>query len=678
MTAPLVRSLEQLFSPRSVAVVGASASPTKAGFAMMTALAGVKRLHPVNPRTSEIAGRVAYPALDQLPELVDLAVLTVPPTAVPDALAGCIAAGVGAAVVCSGGFAESGPDGAALEKRISGIVAGSGLRVLGPNTSGFMNPAAGVFANFMPSATKLSPGPVGVLAQSGGMNLALSFLLNREGIGITVGVGLGNAIDVGFVDVLDHLATDSDTTVIAMHLEGITQGRELAEAVSRASERKPVVAFKVGRNDVGDFARSHTGALTGDWALTRAALVQAGAVVVDGPAELVDAVGALAYRRLAPARRSRVAVVTGQAGPGLLIADRLRDSAIDLPELSPSTTARLAELLPPITYQRNPVDTGRPEDSFVEVVRTVVADEAIDASIVYCLQEHNTDEIVRDLAQLTEPMVFITGGLETDLAEQRTLLRASNVPFFDAPNRGAVGLTSLVADARARALASPVPAAEEQTSVTAGVGPFDEDRAKRLLERLGILTPRRIISDTHDGALAALEALGAPVVVKLLDSTVLHKSDVGAVHVGVRDPDDMRNALARIDAAVPHVARYLIERQASPGTELIVGAVRDPSFGPVVVLGVGGIDVETAARAEMRLAPLRPADAIDLIDSLPAAVRRGSRGRPRIHDEELAEVLRKIGHLMIHNPHLTELEVNPLRVTEDGLLALDAVVLAAD
>jgi acyl-CoA synthetase (NDP forming) len=668
--------LERLFAPRTVAVVGASASPAKAGFAMMTSLANVEHLYPVNPTATGIAGRQTYPSIDRVPETVDLAVLTVPPRAVPGALAACAQAGVGAAVVCSGGFAESGPEGTQLEERLAAIVADSALRVLGPNTSGFMNPGHSVVANFMPSAARLSAGPVGVLAQSGGMNLALSFLLDREGIGISVGVGLGNAVDIGFVDVLDHLAADPLTSVIALHVEGVADGRALYEAVARASARKPVVAFKVGRHDVGDFARSHTGALTGDYALTCAALTQAGAVVVDGPAALVDAVGSLAYRRLTPSRRPRIAVVTGQAGPGLLIADRLRGSHVDLPELGERTTARLGELLPPITFQRNPVDTGRPESSFTEIVSTVVADPSVDATLVYCLQEHNTADIARDLADRSEPTVFVTGGLGADLLVQRAQLRESGTPFFDAPDRGAAGLIALVADARARAAdASSADLEAEGPLIVVGADPFDEHQAKLVLEELGLSTPRRIVAESHAEAMAALETIGSPVVVKLLDAAVVHKSDIGAVHIGVRDPAGIREALAAIDAAAGGAARYLVEEQAPPGIELILGAVRTPGFGPVVVLGVGGVDVETDPHVAMRLAPLRPHDALDMIEALPPAMRAGSRGRSGVPQAELAELLVRMGGLMADNPHVTEIDVNPLRVTRDGVIALDAVLL---
>ncbi len=690
-------SLDQLFAPSSVAVVGASADPAKAGFAMLAALAGAPRLHPVNPRGGDIDGRAVYTRIGDIPERVDLAVLVVPPAAVPGVLQECVAAGVGAAVVCSGGFAESGEEGAALQEQLQQIVAGSSLRLLGPNTSGFVNPGAGIRANFMPSVVSLQPGPVGVLAQSGGMNLAISFLLDRDGIGISLGVGLGNAVDVGFVDVLDHLRDDVATSVVAMHVEGVADGHRLVEALRRTTAVKPVVALKVGHAGVSAFAQSHTGALAGDWAVTRAALEQAGAVVVDTLSDLVDAVSALAWRRLPPARDPGVAVVTGQAGPGLLIADELARFGLRTPELADTTVKELGNLLPPLTFQRNPVDTGRPESSFPAVLQQVAADNGVDLTVVYALHEFGMQGAVSALVDAgrsadrfrvgapagagpgtpTPPTLFISGGADVDLAPARRDLRAVGIPFFSSPDRGARGAWALVADARLRERAArPVSPGGEVPRLSLSE-PLDEDQAKTVLGELGLATPRRLVVRNHAEAAAAMATLGAPVVVKLLDAAVHHKSDIGAVHVGVDSARALETALIRIDAAAGgRAARYLIEAQAPSGVELIVGATRDPAFGPTVLLGIGGVDVEAFGRAALALAPLTPADAQELVRQLPEFYLRGARGRPPIPQAALAAALTSIGDLMVANPEISEIDVNPVRVTAEGLLALDALILS--
>lgn len=676
------RSLARLLAPRSIAVVGASSSAAKAGGAMMTALERFPgALYPVNPRAATIAGRRAYPSLADLPEAVDLAVLVLPAAAAVDVVEQCAALGVGGAVVCAGGFGESGAEGAALQRRLADAARCGGVRLLGPNTSGFVNPGAGVSANFMPAAGALRRGPVAIVAQSGGVNLALSFLRHGEGGGVSLAAGLGNAVDVGFAELLDHLREDAETRVVALHVEGATDGRALVEAVRRTAESKPVVALKVGRTDVSAFAQSHTGALTGDWALTRAALAQAGAVVVDTPTALVDAAAALGCARLAPKRRPGVAVVTGQAGPGLIAADQLAGAGVAIPPLPEATTARLATLLPPGTYQRNPVDTGRPEQSFPDVLSAVGGAPGIDCVLVYALQEAATGGIAGALAEqrasgTLPPVVFATGGLAEDVLPQRAVLEAAGVPTYTSPDRGATAVRALVADAVARArIEAPQRGRAAAVVAVPAAGPLDEAQAKAVLAAGGLGFARGESCETRAQAHAALERLGAPVVVKLLDARVLHKSDLGAVHVNVATAGQLDAALDAIDAVAPGPARYLVEQQAEPGVELILGGTRDASFGPVVLLGLGGIDVEAGPPPALRLAPLGDADALEMVEQLPAAVRAGSRGRAAVPASELAAAIVAFGDLLVANPHVRELEVNPLRATADGLVGLDALIV---
>lgn len=701
--------LAPLFRPASIAVVGASASPGKAGHAMVQALRhfpGV--LHPVNPRGGDVLGRPAVASLREAPG-TDLAVLVVPPEVVPGALEDAAAAGVRAAVVCAGGFAESGPDGARLQERALAVAREGGIRLLGPNTSGFMNPVDRTTANFMPAVADLAPGSVGVVAQSGGINLAISFLLARAGVGLRLGVGLGNAADVSFVDVLDFLAADAATTVVALHVEGVADGRALVAAVRRTVARKPVVAFCVGRSDVSDFARSHTGAMTGSWALTRAALEQAGAVLVDGLDDLVAALTVLRTVRVPAAREVGVGLVTGQAGPGLVVADALGARGLALPALAPATRERLAALLPPLTYQANPVDTGRPGETFPAVLAAVASDPAIDVVGVYALDEPGAldpAEAVRHAAAAGAAgrVVVATGGPEEALADRRRALAALGVPLLTSPGALATGLAAVVADARARAVRDTVAgAAAGGGDVPAqSAGParsigrtLDEDEAKTLLAGYGLRTPRRAVADDRAAAHAAFDALGGPAVVKVLDARVLHKSDVGGVHVGVRDHASLDRALDAIDAIVVEGAgpgvgagpgagpgagerpRYLLEELAPAGVELIVGAVRDAVFGPVVLLGLGGVGAELAGPPVLRLAPLSPERALEMVEALPAAVLGGFRGAPAVDRPALAAVLRAVGTLVSEHDDVAEVDCNPVRLTADGPLVLDALVMAS-
>lgn len=674
-------SLESLFRPRSIAVVGASAARGKAGNAMVRSLRDFPGdLYPVNPRADVIEGRQVYPSLAAVPAPLDLAVLVVPPPAVPAVLREAGQVRAGAAMVCAGGFGESGAEGAALQRAATAVAREHGIRLLGPNTSGFMNPPDRVLANFVPDVSRLRPGPVSFVAQSGGVNLALSFLADEAGVGIRLGVGLGNAVDVSFPDVLDHLADDDETRAVGLHVEGVADGRALCDAVRRLAEHKPVVALKVGRSDVADFARSHTGALTGDFALTRAALRQSGAVVVDDPTELVDAVQALAHVRLPPRRRAGVGVVTGQAGPGLIIADTLRSADVSVPQLRPPTVQRLSGLLPPVTYQRNPVDSGRPEETFPEVLRTVASDPGVDLLLVYALEEPDAVDPVEALGRsgIAVPVLFAGGGLRDALDERREALAAIDVPLYRAPERAARAARAVAADAAARhrLVGCPGPAVPGPPPRRLGPAVLDEDRAKAVLEEAGLRAPVRRVCDTRNGAHAALRELGAPVAVKVCDPALSHKTDVGGVHLGIRTARDLDDALDAIDRIAPgRSVRYLVERQAPPGPELIVGGLRDPSFGPVVLVGAGGTAAELVARSALRLAPLGRDDVEEMVCSLPAALLRGHRGARPVNTAEVVGAVLAVSSVLTTYADVVELDVNPLRLTDEGPLALDALLV---
>lgn len=672
-------SLEAMFRPASIAVVGASARPDKAGNAMMRALDGFPGpLYPVNPRGGEVCGHPALTTIREAPG-TDLAVLVVPPAAVPGALEDAAAAGVRAAVVCAGGFAESGPDGAQIQDRVVQVARAGGVRLLGPNTSGFMNPVDRTTANFMPAVAELRAGSVSVVAQSGGVNLAIAFMLARAGVGLRLGAGLGNAVDVGFPDLLDYLSQDDATAAVGLHVEGVSDGPALVEALRRTAARKPVVAFKVGRSDVSEFARSHTGAMTGSYALTRAALRQAGAVVVDSLEEMVAALTALRAVRLPADLEPGVGLVTGQAGPGLVVADSLGGRGIVLPRLSTTTRDRLAELLPPLTFQSNPVDTGRPSGTFGAVLTAVAQDPVVDVVGVYGLDEPGVLDPVSAVAPLAGRVLFGSGGPTGVMAEHAAALDDVGVPMFTSPGALATGLAAVVLDASGRAVPDAPPVVSHRS-----VGrSLDEHEGKVLLESYGVRTPRRWVAEDRASAHAALADLvraGSRAVVKVLDAAVPHKSDVGGVHVGVTDPVALDRALDAIDAiggAGGAPRRYLVEEMAPAGTELIVGAVRDGIFGPAVLLGLGGTAAELGGEPVLRLAPLSAARAEEMVQRLPRAVLEGFRGAPPVDRAALAELLCAVGDLVSDHHDVAEVDLNPVRVTARGPVVLDALVVAA-
>ena len=324
------------------------------------------------------------------------------------------------------------------------------MALLGPNTSGFIAPPP-ADASFVPGAAAVTAGPVAVVAASGGVNHALAYLLTEAGVGVSLAVGGGNAVDVTAADILCYLAADDDTRVVALHVESVPNGPELVAAVRNLAARKPVVAVVVGRNDVADFARSHTGSLATSWRTTRCVLGHAGAVLVDDERELTDAVAALSALRLPPAADPGVGVVTAQAGPGLLHADGLRGAGVAVPALSPATVSALGDLLPPLTYQANPVDTGRPGETFAAVLRCVAADPAITLVSAYTLSEPDVLDLPAAVAALrTWPARCRTGGPAEEIRPQRDALRRLGVPVMTSPAALTTAVRTLAEDARAQ------------------------------------------------------------------------------------------------------------------------------------------------------------------------------------------------------------------------------------
>jgi acetyltransferase len=638
-------------------------------------------LFPINPTAEEIQGFKAYPDLKSLPVAPDLVGIAVPAAATPSVIRDCVAAGAGGALVIGGGFAEAGDDGAALQAEMLGAARHGDLRVLGPNTSGFFNPGRSCYATFAPGTETIRAGNVAVVAQSGGVNLTLSFMLARAGLGVSLAAGLGNAMDVDAADVLGLLALDDATNVIALHVEGVTHGRRLYDAVRAVTRHKPVVVLTVGRGDSGAFAQSHTGALLGGFEVKVAALRQAGAIVVATSDELVSACMALAFNRLPPLADPGVALVTGQAGPGLLIIDNLKAAGIAVPDLCEASVKHIRTLLPPITYMSNPVDTGRPSPTFGEVLQTVADDPGIDLVCVSALNEPEVLAPAAALGKLLTKKPVLFSGLGAAGAVDRVLenVRSAGFAAFLSPEQMVTGVSALVNDARARH-ARFTGDGEPARPEIADVGPLtdlDEASAKGVLGLLGIASPRRALCDSRTQAHAALAHFGGKVVVKVVDSAILHKSEVGGVHVGIADAATMDAALERIDAIPGPQRAYMVEEMAASGFELIAGAVRDPSFGPVVLVGMGGVAAEAIQDVSRRLAPIGRSDAKAMLDELKSkALLDGWRGAPAVDREAVISVLVALSDLVVARSELDEIEINPLRAYPDGCLALDALIVA--
>jgi acyl-CoA synthetase (NDP forming) len=675
--------LHRLFCPGSIAVVGASSAFEKAGAQLVHALRNFGGyLYPINMRVAEIQGLKAYPTLASLPRPPDLVAMAVPASVTPSLMREAAAVGAGGVLIIGGGFAESGAAGASLQSEMLAAAQAGAVRVLGPNTSGFFNPARRCYATFAPGTETIGAGAVAIVAQSGGVNLTLAFLLARAGVGVSMAVGLGNAADVSTSDVLNYLMHDAATKVIGLHLEGVMDGRRLYETLRRLTPVKPVVVLTVGRADSGEFAQSHTGALLGGYELKVSALRQAGAVVVNSTEALVDACAALCQSRLRPHANPGVALITGQAGPGLLIIDNLRAGGVSLPTFSDDTSRKIAALLPPLTFLKNPVDTGRPSPEFGAVIDAVMDDPGIEVVCVSALNEPNVLDVAAVLGRAagrTEKPILYSGMGAIGVFEQvLASTRAQQVPAYGAPERLVGAVIALVEDAkRQNGSQGPLDARAPPSFVLPSEA-LDEVGAKEVMETMGLSCPKRFVCASRATASAAFERFGGPMVVKVLDAAILHKTEVGGVHVNVRTQDDLERALSRIDAIPGPPRRYLLEAMAPPGLELIIGAVRDPSFGPVIVVGLGGMLAEAVKDVSRRLAPITAADAAQMLEELRGyALLQGWRGSPAVDHGAIIQAMLALSTVILTFDKVSEIEINPFRAYPDGGLVLDALLVTA-
>jgi acyl-CoA synthetase (NDP forming) len=677
-----MHSLDQLFNPNSIAVIGASTEEAKLGYQTMYALRNFKGdLYPINPKADSILAFKAYPNLKAVGRPVDLVILTIPAQSCIEALKEAGEAGAGSALIISGGFAETGEAGDKIQQEILSICGTYGIRLLGPNTAGFSNPGAGVIAAFNSWIGKVPAGPVGLISQSGAMCFTLAALIHAQNLGLSLATGIGNGADVAAADAVDYLADDSNTKVIVIYLEGVRDGRRLYNVIRKTTDKKPVVVLTVGKSNIADFAVSHTGNLIGSFKIKRAALKQAGAVIADSSNEAIDAVKIFSNVRLRPGTNPGVGLLTAQAGPGLIIADYLRSNGVILPELQPETISKIRKELPPISYIKNPVDTTRPGRSFIKVLKAVAEDPDIDIITVFALHEPPIIDpvaIFKSFGKIKQPLIFGTAGLLEDILPTQKALDELNIPSFTSPDRTARAIRALIDDAKAsyRKLNEKVADYKIKNFAKIKKSP-NEAESKKILKNSGIPIPRTVLCRTYEEATKAFAGLKKPCVVKAVDPAISHKTEAGGVILGIETVKQLKDALKRIDKIdTGNKKKYIVEETAKAGLEIIIGGVNDPSFGPTVLLGLGGITAEALGDVSMRLAPLTITDAMEMINELKGrSLFDGWRGSPAVDKTKVAEALVRVGQLMMDHTEIRELDINPVRVYPKGLIALDALIV---
>jgi acyl-CoA synthetase (NDP forming) len=676
----LTRDLRPLFDPRSVAIVGASSTPGKWGYWLGTgALLGEDRrsVYLVNRNGGEILGREAYRSLAELPEAPELVVITVPASAFDEAVEDAVNAGAKALVVISAGLGEGGPEGRAREQAGVKRIRDAGALLVGPNCLGIFDAET----NLHLSSNSVPSGSIGFISQSGNLALEVGMLAGDAGLGYSRFVSLGNQADLEVAELIDSFAEHEPTRIIAVYCEDFRDGREFARAAQGSVERgKPVLLLAGGGTAASArAARSHTGAMVSDLVAVDAACAAAGIQRVATPKELVDVVAA----RLGapPARGRRVGVVADGGGSTVIAADLAAAHGLDLPELSEQTSAAIAELLPPTAATKNPVDLagGGEYDvfNFARVVELLLRADELDTVFLtgyfggYSTysDEHAAREVEAAAAMagyardLEKPLIVQTMYWRSAAADA---LREGQMPVY----RDLEGSLAAIAALVRAGSTSPagVPELPQPSPPLEATGYW---AARELLETAGIEFAQARKARTPGEALAAAEELGYPIVLKAL--ALEHKSDAGGVAVGLVDAAAVEEQLSRM--ATLQASEYSVERTAplELGIELIVGARRDPRFGPVTLVGMGGLYTEVLSDVGAALAPVDEVEAERLIRSLRAApLLEGARGRPALDIAAAARATACLSRVAAEHPEIDEIEINPLLVLPDGALGLDA------
>ena len=675
----MARDLEPLFAPRSVAIVGASDDPAKWGnWLGRGALRGEHRrpVYLVNRNGGTVLDRPAYASLHDLPDAPELVVISVPAAAFEQTVDDALAVGARALVGITAGLGELGPEAQARERDLVERVRAAGAMLLGPNCLGVYDAGSdlGLASNEFP------PGSIGLISQSGNLALELGILARAVEMGFSRFASVGNQSDVDLAELVASFAAHEGTELIAVYAEDFSDGRAFVDAAAAAST--PVVLLTVGRSAASiRAAASHTGALVSDVAVVEAACRAAGAHLVSTPGEMIDLAQVLLRAR--PLAGPRIAVVGDGGGHGAIACDIAAAAGLDLPILSNELAAELAASLPPTASTRNPVDLagGGEQDffSYARVARTVLGSGEVDGVLLTGYfggySQYSDDfarqeaEVARDVARAAaetgRPLVAQTMYSDSPTA---AVLRAGGVPVYPGIAAAATALAAL--GPRPPAPGAPVlPPARALPGVDGYFG------ARSLLEAAGIaFVAARGAADAAEAEAAAAE-LGYPVVVKALG--LLHKSDAGGVAVGIAGPEELRAAVADMRRRLDPPG-YSVERMAPvrEGVELIVGAGRDPRFGPVAAVGLGGIYTEIFGDVAVGLAPLDAAEAERMLYSLRGApLLVGARGRQPCDVRAAAEAAAALSRVAAAHPAIAEIEINPLLVTPDGAVALDARVI---
>ncbi len=697
------RNLQRLFDPRSIAVVGASNRQGSVGYILLHNLIGAGydgTVYPVSASSQSVQGMPAYASVTQIPHKIDLAVIAVPAQRVPQVMRECGETGVGGAVIVTAGFREAGAEGRRLEDEVRAIAEEYGVRILGPNCLGYVRPSRHLNVTFADTAPPA--GRVAFISQSGALGTAILDWAAAGEVGFSAFVSVGSMADVDFGDLIDYFGADANTASIVLYIESIANARKFMSAARHFAKTKPIIVVKSGRTGrSAQAAASHTGAIAGDDTLYSAVFRRAGVVRVDEIEDLFDASEALSL--MSSPKGSRLGIITNAGGPGVMACDRLLDLGGELAELAPQTNEKLAGLLPVCGSFANPVDVLGDADAarYAAAAGALVNDPNCDAVLAILTPQAMTDPsaIARALVEVAhadhKPLLTSFMG-RGKVADGLRILRAGRVPTFNTPEDAVRAFMYMCQYARNLANLYETPAdiltdfSPARDAVKAlfvdvarsGRSTLTEPEAKSVLEAYGIPANRTLVATSPEECAEAAEEIGFPVAVKILSHDITHKSDVGGIALNVRSPREaasqFRKITTRAKERVPQadIIGVTVQAMSHGGYETIVGAKKDPTFGPALMFGTGGTDVELYRDVSVDFPPLNQALAGALIRRTTVSkLLHGYRGKAAADLKALEQALVKVSYLLVDFPEIVEMDVNPLQVRPDGISALDARIV---
>ncbi|MGB9711670.1 MAG: acetate--CoA ligase family protein [Dissulfurimicrobium hydrothermale] len=682
--------LEKLFSPQAIALIGASAHPGKLGHEILKNLvaSGFKGpIYPINPKAESVLGIESHPDIRAVKEPIDLAIIAIPADFVLDALRACGECRVGAAVVISAGFRETGHEGLLREIEMANIAKEHHMMILGPNCLGVIDTITPMNASF--AASMPLKGEAAFMSQSGALCTSIIDISLSAGLGFSRFVSLGNKAHLNELDFMEAWIDDPHVKIVMGYLEGITDGARFMELSRRLTKKKPFVAIKSGSTGAGSRAvSSHTGTLAGSEKAYEAAFRQSGIIRAESITDLFDFSASLVIQPLPSG--DRIAVVTNAGGPGIMAADAIERAGLRLARLSRDVMDALSMALPPAASVLNPVDVLG--DALAERYRTalelVTKDPGVDALIVILTpqimtQANETARVVVEMAKVAKKTVIACFIGDKNLKTAQKILEEGNIPNFITPER-AVAVLKVMWDQK-RWKDTPIHIPKQATldrdriraviekAKNEGRAELGEAEGREIVSACGLQIPTSRLCKNPQEAVESAEEIGYPVVMKIASPDILHKTDIGGVRLDIKDAREVRDAF---DLITLRAQRYmpdaeiwgcLVQKQIKGDAEVIIGMNRDPQFGPLVMFGLGGIYVEILKDISFRIAPFSKEEALEMISEIRSAgLLYGARGTRRLDIDAIAETLLKVSGLVTEFPEIVEMDINPLVVFEEG------------